>query len=180
MLHAQSAASNGLNQGFPVSLEMQFLGSDSTRKSATGNLCTPGTYIEMNGKAVYDHCINSTSPNFAPSEWVEAEAVVLGDSVIYHLVNKDTVLSYFHPKIGGGFISVGQGWANFGFGADSTQWMSRQDQRLASGFIALQAESHPVEFKDIELLNLEGCMDPAATNYKSYFIKADNSKCIYK
>ncbi len=33
--------------------------------------------------------------------------------------------------------------------------------------------------KNIKLLNLCGCMDVEAKNFKSHFIKEDNSKCIY-
>ena len=44
---------------------------------------------------------------------------------------------------------------------------------LIEGYIALQAESHPIDFKNIEILNLCGCMDPKAKNYKSYFIKSE-------
>ena len=45
------------------------------------------------------------------------------------------------------------------------------------GTISLQSESHPVEFRKVELLNLVGCMDPKASNYKSYYVVSDNSTC---
>lgn len=180
MLHSQPGSSVGINQSFPVSLEMQFLASDSAAKRATGNLCTPGTFVSMNGKPAFDHCINSSSANYRGDEWVNAEAVVLGDSVIHHIINGDTVLTYDRPQIGGGFINTSLPWANFGFGADSAQWIQKANTSLATGYIALQAESHPLEFRKVELLNLEGCMDKNAVNYKPYFIKANNSKCQYK
>jgi hypothetical protein len=47
------------------------------------------------------------------------------------------------------------------------------------GYIALQEESHPVEFRKVELLNLEGCMDPKASNYKTYFVKNVPAECRY-
>jgi hypothetical protein len=50
---------------------------------------------------------------------------------------------------------------------------------LKEGYIALQAESHPIDFRKIEILNLEGCTDPKAKNYKSYFMKSDNNQCKY-
>lgn len=180
MLHSQPAASLEKNQGFPVSLEMQFLASDTSRKRTTGNLCTPGTYVKMNGKPVFDHCINSSSENYMADKWVSAEAVVYGDSLIYHIIEGDTVLTYSQPKIGGGFISTALPWASFGFGADSMAWTQKAGTALNTGYIALQAESHPLEFRKVELLNLEGCMDKNALNYKPYFIKADNSRCRYK
>jgi hypothetical protein len=180
MLHSQSASSLGINQTFPVSLEMQLLGSDEKQKRTNGNLCTPGTQVNMKGSLVNSHCINSSSKNNMADEWVTAEAVVLGDSVIYHIINADTVLTYEKPRVGGGFVNNDLTWTRGGFGADSLSWMQKQGAALTSGYIALQAESHPLEFRKVELLNLEGCMDKSALNYKSYFIKADNSKCKYK
>jgi len=179
MLHSQPAVSAGINQAFPVSLEMQFLASDTSRKRNTGNLCTPGTAVSIDGKPVFDHCINSTSANYMADKWIAAEAVVFGDSIIYHIIEGDTVLTYTHPQIGGGFINTTSPWADFGFGADTLQWIQKQGTPLKTGYIALQAESHPIEFRKAELLNLEGCMDKKALNYKSYFIKADNTKCRY-
>lgn len=178
MLHSQPASSMGTDQSFPVSLEMQFLASDSIQR-ATGNLCTPGTFVSMNGNPTYDHCINSSSANYKLDEWINAEAIVMGDSIIHHVINGDTVLTYTKPQLGGGFISTSTPWSNFGFGADSAQWIQKQNTPLGSGYIALQAESHPLEFRKVELLNLEGCMDKKAQNYKPYYIKADNSKCKY-
>ncbi|MBL7739412.1 MAG: DUF1080 domain-containing protein [Chitinophagaceae bacterium] len=179
MLHSQGAATLGRDQSFPVSFEMQFLASDTARKRTTGNLCTPGTYVSMNGKPVFDHCINSSSPNYPADQWITAEAVVYGDSVIHHIIESDTVLTYNKPQIGGGFINTTQPWINFGFGADSLNWIQKENTVVSSGYIALQAESHPLEFRKVELLNLEGCMDKKALNYKSYFVKTDNSKCRY-
>ena len=50
---------------------------------------------------------------------------------------------------------------------------------LQEGYIALQSEGHPIEFRKVELLNLAGCTDPKASNYKSYFVKSDNARCRY-
>ena len=55
----------------------------------------------------------------------------------------------------------------------------KEGELLTQGYISLQAESHPIDFKNIRLLNLCGCKDPKAKNFKSYFIKANNSLCIY-
>jgi hypothetical protein len=180
MLHSQSAASLSLNQSFPVSLEMQLLASDSVVRRPNCNLCTPGTEVNQLGKTNYQHCIDSKSRNCMADEWVSAEAVVLGDSIIYHLVNGDTVLSYEKPHVGGGFVNSSMTWTSGGFAADSLEWIKKAGTPLTGGYVALQAESHPVEFRKVELLNLEGCMDKNALNYKSYYIKADNSKCRYK
>jgi hypothetical protein len=180
MLHSQSAVTVGKDQSFPVSLEMQFLASDSVMKRPTGNLCTPGTEVKIKGNKVNEHCIDAASKNYPAGNWVMAEAVVMGDSVIHHIINGDTVLSYDEPVIGGGFVNKSLSWTSGGFDVDSTRWILQQDKALSSGYIALQAESHPIEFRTVELLNLEGCMDKQALNYKSYFIKANNASCRYK
>jgi Domain of Unknown Function (DUF1080) len=180
MVHSQSAASVGKDQTFPVSLEMQFLASDEKQKRATGNLCTPGTEVSMNGKLVPDHCINSSSANYPADKWISAEAIVLGDSVVHHIIEGDTVLTYQKPQVGGGFVNKDFGWSRGGFGADTLQWIQKQGTPLQSGFIALQAESHPLEFRKVELLNLRGCMDKNAINYKPYYLKPDNATCRYK
>lgn len=178
MVHSQSAQSLDKDQTFPVSLEMQFLACDSLHQRPTGNLCTPGTGVHMNGEATLAHCIDSDSKFYNESEWISAEVIVLGDSVIHHVVNGDTVLTYQQPFITDIFVGGGMNWTAAGF-SDSLQWINKNGQLLKEGYIALQAESHPVAFKKIELLNLKGCMDKKAKNHKAYFIKADNSTCEY-
>ncbi len=179
MVHSQSAQSLVLYQSFPVSLEMQFLASDSARQSHTGNLCTPGTEFEQHGKLVDVHCLDSDSKYYDEDEWVNAEVIVLGDSIIHHIINGDTVLTYEHPTVDHKLTSRFMNWAKED-AADSIQWMLKQGTPLTEGYIALQAESHPIQFRKIELLNLKGCMDAKASNYKSYYKKAENTLCQYK
>ena len=168
MVHGQTPESMGKDQDFPVSIEVQLLGGDGKNKRTTCNLCTPGTNVEMNGKLFTPHCINSKSETYHGDQWVRAEVLVLGDSVIKHFANGMEVLSYQKPQIGGGNVD-----------AQEVKW-GVEGMLLKGGSISLQSESHPVEFKNIEILNLEGCMDPKATNYKSYYIKSKEEDCIYK
>ena len=143
MLHCQPPQTMQRDQDFPISIEVQFLGGDSTGKRSTCNLCTPGTHVVMNDKLVTDHCISSTSGTFRGDVWVRAEVLVLGDSVIRHMVNGDTVLTYHQPQVGGGVVN------NY----DPKQ---KQDGlKLKKGYIALQSESHPIEFRKVEILELE-------------------------
>jgi len=181
MLHSQSAESNSLGQFFPVSVECQLLGGlNDGNERPTANVCTPGTTIEMNGQTIYEHCTNSSSKTFNGDQWVHVEAVVLGGESITHIVNGDTVMVYQHPKIGGGLLNPGQDqeWKEKGID-NQEEWLARDGEPLDKGYIALQAETSPTDFKNIELLNLCGCMDKKAKNYKSYYVKADNSKCVY-
>ncbi|NRB48990.1 MAG: DUF1080 domain-containing protein [Saprospiraceae bacterium] len=182
MVHSQSAASNEIGQHFPVSIELQLLGGLSNGKErTTGNLCSPGTAVVMGDTINYRHCISSSSETYNGDQWVHAEMIVLGDSTIIHLIEGDTVLQYDQPQIGGGFTNINQTrehWEGFGI-TKMDDWVAQAGTLLGEGYIALQAESHPIDFKNIELLDLVGCKDPKAKNYKSYFVKADNSKCEY-
>ena len=180
MLHSQSATSNSLNQNFPISIEMQLLGGNGKEDRTTGNLCTPGTIIRMNDSINYSHCISSSSKTYHGDQWVHAEAIVLGDEKIIHIIENDTVITYLNPMIGGGLLTKGvdKEWNNNGVN-NKEEWLAKDEQPLDKGYIALQAESHPVDFKNVELLDLCGCMDKDAKNYKSYYVKADNTTCEY-
>jgi hypothetical protein len=142
MFHSQSPESIGLNQPFPVSIEAQFLGGTGEGVRSTANLCTPGTNVVINGELVTQHCTVSTSPTFNGEEWITFELVVYGDSMIHHLVNGDTVMTYTSPQIGGEPGDIPEGFPL----AVGTP--------LKSGYIALQAESHPFDFRKVELLDL--------------------------
>ena len=178
MLHSQSAESVNLNQNFPVSLEFQFLCGNGKDTVPTGNVCTPGTFITYEGKPFLGHIQNSNSKTYLKNEWIDAEAEVYGDSLIRHIINGDTVLTYTNTMIGEGFVSKTNNWtwANI---TDSLSWINKANTPLRDGHIALQAESQPVDFRRIAILDLVGCSDPKAKNYKTYYIRSDNSQCKY-
>jgi hypothetical protein len=95
------------------------------------------------------------------------EAEVLGSERITHRVNGETVLMYEKPQIGGGNVT------------DFDSSVKKDGTLLSEGYISLQSESHPVEFRKVELLNLAGCMDSKAKNYKSYYVHDDRTQCRY-
>ena len=140
MFHCQPPESILLDPDFPVSIEAQLLGGDGSSDRPTMNVCTPGTNIVIHDTLITQHCVNSLSKTFNGDVWVTAEVDVYGDSIIHHLVNGDTVLTYSKPQIGGSGIPEG-----FGLTVGTP---------LKSGYIALQAESHPTEFRKVELLDL--------------------------
>jgi hypothetical protein len=165
MIHGQPVETMGKDQDFPICIEVQLLGGSGTGQRTTANLCTPGTHVVMNGQLQTEHCINSTSKTYHGDEWVRVEVEVHGDGKVIHRVNGETVLAYEKSQIGGGAVS----------GFDPAV---KQDGKLLSeGSISLQSESHPIEFRKVELLNLVGCMDPKAKNYRPYFEKPDPSAC---
>ena len=139
MIHSQSPESMGKNQAFPVSIEVQLLGGlNKDEERPTANLCTPGTHIMMNGKLVTTHCINSSSKTYYYDQWVNLEVLVIQDSIIIHKINGKEVLSYSKPQIGGDYNTL----------------KAREGELLKEGYISLQSESHPIEFRNIELLEL--------------------------
>jgi hypothetical protein len=166
MLHAPHPKTMLKDQDFPISIEVQLLGGLSDGKPrTTANLCTPGTHVEMNGKLHTAHCTSSTSKTYDGDQWVRVEVLVHGNDVIKHIVDGATVLEYRHPQIGGGAASP----TDPAVKVDGTP--------LTGGYIALQAETAPIDFRKVELLNLEGCMDSKAANFKSYFVKSKPSAC---
>lgn len=145
MLHGQSPESMAIDQDFPISLEAQLLGGDGNNERSTNNLCSPGTNVVMKGKLFTPHCVNSSSKTYHGDQWVRAEVLVLRDSVIKHIVEKDTVLVYEKPQYDGNDKWVKQAGLKSG-------------TLISSGTISLQSESHPVEFRKVELFNLEKFM----------------------
>jgi hypothetical protein len=144
MFHSQDPRTMPREQNWPISVEMQFLaGLGDGKPRPTGNMCSPGTDIEYNGKTYDGHCLDSSSKTYAPGEWVTAELIVLEDSLITHIINGDTVLQYTHPTMGGGVVN----------GYDTAIW--QVGKPLKSGFIALQSEGQPIDFRRVELRILD-------------------------
>jgi hypothetical protein len=147
MIHSQIPETMGLHQDFPISIEVQLLGGNGKDNRATANLCTPGTNVVLDGKFFTDHCVNSSSKTYHGDQWVSVDVLVIRDSVIKHIVEGDTVLVYEKPQIGGGVVS--------GFDPD----VKKDGTPLISGYISLQSESHPVEFRKVSLFNLDPYAD---------------------
>ena len=144
MFHAQDPATMTRDQKFPVSMEMQLLGAERAEPSPTGNLCTPATHVVMNGKLEKTHCINSSSPIIPNGRWVTAEAEVDPAGNITHFIEGQPVMRYSAPQYdpddpeavpliaaAGGKLAIDRGW------------------------LYLQSEGHPVEFRNIEIRKLD-------------------------
>jgi len=165
MLHSPAPETMGKDQDFPISIEVQLLGGLGEGPRSTANLCTPGTNVVMDGKLVTRHCTTSTSKTYDGDVWVRSEVLVLGSSFIEHLVEGETVLEYLMPQFGGRNVS-GHNPAD-----------KPDGQLMEGGYISLQSESHPVQFRKVELLNLEGCMDSDSSSYKDYYVKSNPGSC---
>lgn len=138
MIHAQSPESMTYEQKFPTSIEVQLLGGLDNGERSTANICTPDTHVVIDGALVTDHCINSSSKTYNGDQWVNVEIEVHGDEKIIHRVNGEVVFTYSKPqydtKLAQSFIASNKG-----------------SVALNKGYIAIQAETAPVEFKSIRI-----------------------------
>jgi hypothetical protein len=142
MIHGQTPESMRKDQEFPVSIEVQYLGGDGKKKRSTGNVCSPGTHIVMGGKLIKQHCNDSTSKTYHGDQWVTVEAEVHGDGQIKHIVNGETVIEYEKPQLDES-------------DKDAKALIKDGQTLLKEGTISLQAESHPIEFRKVEILLLD-------------------------
>jgi hypothetical protein len=131
-----------IEQKVPVSIEAQFLGGLGDGPRPTGNLCTPGTNVVIDGQLVNKHCTQSSSGTFDGDGWVSMEVEVRGSRLLRHVINGDVVLEYSAPQIDPE-------------DSRAAPFLNDEEYMLSGGYIALQAESHPVEFRNIEILELE-------------------------
>jgi hypothetical protein len=142
MIHGQTPDSMTRNQDFPVSIEVQLLGGGDTGNRPTANLCTPGTHVVLDGKLHTPHCTNSRSRTYRGDQWVTVEVEVRGNNRIRHLIDGVVVLEYTEPQL------------------DPNDPNARRLVEagaaipLESGTISLQSESHPLDVRKVELMNL--------------------------
>lgn len=168
MFHAQAPQTMPAAQDFPISIEFQLLGGrEGGKPRPTAAMCSPGTEVDIDGERAADHCVPADAPTLIGDGWVRAELLVHGAERAVHLIDGDTVIEYGNLSIGGGVVS----------GHDPA--MKPDGEPLEGGYIALQSESHPIQFRRIELLNLKGCMDRSARNFAAHFVANDAQSCRY-
>jgi hypothetical protein len=139
MIHGQPPESMGVDQEFPVSIEVQFLGGKGTGERPTANVCSPGTHIVLDGKLTKKHCIESSSKTFHGDQWVTVDVKVDGSKLIEHLVNGESVLKSSEPQLDDG-------------DPQAKKLLKGDKKLLDGGYLYLQAESHPIEFRKVEIL----------------------------
>ena len=144
MIHGQDPMTMRRGQSFPVSIEVQLLGGNGRDDRPTGNVCTPGTHVLLDGTLDRRHCIESTSATYHHDEWITLEIEVRGGEIVRHVIHGDVVLEYTQPQLDP-------------TDADAADRIRRRGGEilLESGTISLQAEGHPCAFRRIELLPLD-------------------------
>ena len=140
MLHSEDPSKMFTDQEFPVSIEAQFLRGSGEKDRPTLNMCSPGTEVDINGYQALKHCVFSNSKTYHDEEWISVEFIVYSDSIVHHVIGRDTVMTYSNIKIGGEYLS--------------DNFTDRIGEPLKEGYISLQSEGHPIEFKNIRVKEL--------------------------
>jgi hypothetical protein len=152
MLHGQAPEDMALDQPYPISVEAQFLGGAPGETRPTGNVCTPGVTVSIGGVPFKGHCKNSASPTFQDGEWVKFEVEVHGSRLVRQYVNGKLVMEYCDLHLD---PTEYKRFANLDPAAPAAAALiARGTAPLDRGYISLQGESNPIEFRHIELITL--------------------------
>ncbi len=134
-----------VDDSFPVSAEAQILGPAPGQQRFNGNMCSPGTNVVMGGKLITTHCINSTYVADPNSTWIKFEVEVSPSGVVTQKVNGRTTITYSDVQLD-----------PEGRMANSKPLVEATGGKLAldGGWISLQSEGNPIEFRNIEIQEL--------------------------
>lgn len=141
--HGQDPATMTKEQEFPVCVEMNFIGGSGSGERPTGNVCSPGTHVVLNGELFTEQCASTSTKTIHGDEWVMAEVEVHGNTSITHRVNGEVVTTYTQPQLDE-------------TAPDAQRLLEAGHPKMVQeGYISLQSNSHPIEFRTIALLPLE-------------------------
>jgi hypothetical protein len=142
-LHSQAPESMSRTQEFPVSVEFDIVGGRLFGRYPTGDVCENGTRLRINGAVLLDKCSKLSRVWIPGGEWVTILAEVQGSTRVRQVVNGELVVEYTD-------LTLDEK------DADASRLLSSgSDKALTSGYISIQANSHPIEFRRIEILPLD-------------------------
>ena len=95
----------------------------------------------MNDTLITEGFVGAKGKTFHGDEWITVETEVLGNKVIKYMVNGVKVIEFNNPQLDEE-------------NENAQKLIKDGNKMLHEGDIALQAESHPVEFRKIEILDL--------------------------
>ena len=137
--HGQSPESVALNQSFPVCLEYNLHGGNGKDERPVGQICTSGTLVEVNGTIPSSNCTPPTKKKtFHGDQWVTLE-IDIRDNIIKHFVNGEEIIQYKNPKYNPAH-EIGK------------TFIKGNDDTVKDGYISLQSNSHPIDFRKIEIM----------------------------
>ena len=137
--HCQPPATLSLDQPFPICLEYNLLGGNGKDERATGEICASGMYVEIDGKRNTSYC---TPPvvkrTFSGDQWVTAE-IDVRNGKITHFVNGEQIIQFQNPMYDSANALV-------------KIFITNGDETVKDGYISLQSNSHPMDFRKIEIM----------------------------
>lgn len=137
--HCQAPNTLGLKQSFPVCLEYNLHGGNGKDERPVGEICASGTYVHINGKRNESYCTPATKKKtFHGDQWVTLE-IDVKDGKISHFVNGEEILQFENPKYD----------PNHAIGKT---FITGDDDSVKEGYISLQSNSHPIDFRRIEIM----------------------------
>ena len=145
MIFSQDPKTMAADDSFPVSVEAQLLGPALGQTRFNGNMCSPGTNVVMEGKLITTHCINSKYPADPNNAWIKFEVEVSPSGLVTQKVNGQTTITYSEVQLD-----------PTGNMANSKPLVTAAGGKLKldGGYICLQSEGNPIEFRKIEILEL--------------------------
>jgi hypothetical protein len=142
-LHSQAPDSMRKDQEFPVSVEFDIVGGRLLGRHPTGDVCENGTRVTIDGGVLRDKCSKLSDVTIPGDEWVMILAEVQGGTRIRQIVNGILVVEYTN-------LTLDEN------DPDARRLVnSGGDKALTSGYISIQANSHPIEFRRIEILPID-------------------------
>jgi hypothetical protein len=145
MIFSQDPKSMAVADSFPVSVEAQILGPAPGQERFNGNICSPGTNVVMDGKLITTHCINSKTPAGPNGVWATFEIEAHPGGEVVQKVNGVETIRYSQVQLD-----------PTGNMANSKPLVEAAGGKLMmdGGWICLQSEGNPIEFRKIEILEL--------------------------
>jgi hypothetical protein len=146
MIFSQDPKTMAVGDSFPVSVEAQILGLAAGQNRTNGNVCSPGTNIVMGGKLITEHCINSAVPAAPNGEWVKFEVDAFPSGEVVEWQNGVETIRFSDVQLDPD-----------GRMANSKPVIAAAGGKLAldGGYICLQSEGAPIEFRHIEIMELK-------------------------
>jgi len=137
--HGQAPTTVGLSQHFPVCLEYNLLGGNGVDERPLGQICANGIHVDLNGKQNTSYCTEPTTKRtFHGDQWVTAE-IDVRDGKVTHFVNGEEILHFENPR----YDSAHDIAKNF---------IVDGNDKVKDGYISLQSNSHPIDFRSIQIL----------------------------
>lgn len=137
--HSQSPESMALDQQFPMFLEYNILGGNGKDDRPTGEICANGIIIQIDGKKNPSFCNPpQNKKTFHGDQWVTLEIDVRGDKIT-HFVNGEEIMKFEDPRYDPSHDIA-------------KKYIVNGNDKVTSGYISIQSNSHPMDFRKVELL----------------------------